>query len=357
MLLQIKKLSDSEIPALIDCIKRIMREEESHNSQNFTDNKWQWQYSKLPSSNSQIFVISDDNRILGYYHIVLYHGYLMGENQLFAMVQDVAISKELRGQGKFRELSDFANNFIALNFPDVISYTFPNDKSIHTFIKYNNYKIVDTLPSWFQPLKSYNIIKHKLPIGGRLISLLLDKITYIKIRKLKGNSEIKRTELNPVFCSIFNDYSSKQNLSIRRDFNYLKWRYNDKPSSDHHYYSLLNNGKVTAGLIIKIDTIMGAKCAIVMDFAYSEGNETDLRNLISNVGIFVRKTQLLNIAGVFVSTSKNLNQIFGLDGYIKIPDFANPRPLNLLFKNTADQNLKFEDIKNWHITLSDWDVL
>jgi hypothetical protein len=355
--LEIKKLSASEIPALIDCIKRIMGEEESHNSQNFSEIKWHWQYSSLPSSNSQIFVISDGMKIFGYYHIVLYDGYSGGKSQLYAMVQDVAISKELRGQGKFRDLSDYANSFIAQHFPEVISYTFPNDKSIHTFIKYNNYKTVDTLPSWFQPINSYGIVKNKLPLGAKLISFLLDKFTAVKIRNVTGNYKIQENELTPKFSSIFKDFSSRQNLSICRDFNYLKWRFVDKPSSNHRFYSLTNEGDITACLIIKIDTILGAQCAVIMDYANCEGQENDLRKLISNIGKYIRQTQYLNIAGVYVSTSKNLKQLVGLDGYLKIPNFLNPRPLNLLYKKVDDNKYYFEDLTKWHITLSDWDVL
>jgi hypothetical protein len=357
MELQIKKISNSEIPALIDCIKRIMQEEESHNSNSFSKDKWNWQYSESPYSNSQVFVISDGRSIYGYYHIALYEGIAAGQFQLFAMVQDVAISKELRGMGKFRELSNYANSFIDQNFPGIVFYTFPNDKSIHTFVKYNNYTIVDTLPSWFQPINSYDIVKSKFPIGGRFVSYLLNKFTTIKISRLGKNCEIEKTDVTPEFCCVFENYCSKQNLSLRRDINYIQWRFLKKPSNNHHFYSLLNNGEITAGLIVKIDTILGANCAVVMDFAHCDGHEKDLRDLIAHIGKFIQKKQQLNIAGVYISSSKNIKKLIGLDGFLKIPNFINPRPLNLLYKNEGSRNINFEGLKNWHITLSDWDVL
>ena len=144
------ELADGDLPDLIDAIAEIGRETGAHNREIMDLDLWKWQYEDLPTGQSHTYIARHEGRIVGYYHIPAYD-FLAGDRHLrIGQIQSVAVSPNFRGQGLFRRLADFAHD-AAMADLDLI-YTFPNDRSIRTFLKYSDYRTVGALPMYLLAL-------------------------------------------------------------------------------------------------------------------------------------------------------------------------------------------------------------
>ncbi|MEJ7861498.1 MAG: GNAT family N-acetyltransferase [Pyrinomonadaceae bacterium] len=349
--------SSFDTTELLQRIEEILVEGDSHNAASFSEKKWTWQYKNLLTGDARIYVCVCDGKIVGYYHVPVYEGVVNNEKKNFAMVQDVAVSATMRGRSVFRKLAEFATNDLVNSDINLI-YTFPNQKSIHTFLKYNGYKQIYTYDSYILPVATSAIIKSKLSLFGfeKPVGWLADKYFDLRNCKMAKGSEVKKIDqFDEEIAGLFHRFNSNFLCHLNRTKNYLQWRFFNKPIGKHFLITLQNDSKTLAAAVFKLDEILGTNTAIVLDFAF-EG-ELHLAQLLH----FVRKNSMSlfdeKISMIFTACccDKFLqNKTYGL---IKIPQRFNPRPLNLLVRNITEDEREVLKAQNWLALLSDWDVL
>ena len=154
------RIDERQFPALIEKVRSVLTEVSSHKALVIDTNFWTWQYRDLPSKTSRV-----NDEIMGYYHVPIYQGLSGGEKKSLAVVQEVAVDKKVRRQGVFRRLADFATEDLLHSGIDAV-YTFPNDRSIHTFLKYNAYTLIGTLGTYILPLRCGDILRSKINLLG-----------------------------------------------------------------------------------------------------------------------------------------------------------------------------------------------
>src|SRR5436853_2941246 len=98
---------------LLKSIRQILTEGDSHNAALFNRQYWDWQYKNLPSKRSGVFTCTSGHEISGYYHAPFYQRQINGKEKLLAVVQDVAVNNQLRGQGIFRKLAEYSTQQLA----------------------------------------------------------------------------------------------------------------------------------------------------------------------------------------------------------------------------------------------------
>ena len=81
------------------------------------------------------------------------------------------INKTLTNFIKGYKINNKDNNLDLVNKVDFI-YTFPNRKAIHTYLKYNNYRKVMTLPIYMKIISAENILLKKLNFLGKIKSMI-----------------------------------------------------------------------------------------------------------------------------------------------------------------------------------------
>jgi hypothetical protein len=350
-------LKPEDSDKLLAFIKKILIEGNSHTLDIYDKKYWEWQYKSLPAGYSKVYIAELNNKIIGYYHVPVYTGTYYGNNIKLAAVQDVAVDQNMRGAGIFRKLSGFAEHDLENSDIDII-YTFPNKKSIHTFLKYNKYNHIKTLDTYmlfldaapvikkrFDFLKLYNIAGSVINSWGKLMNMKISSRFEIGIHE-KFTDEM---------INIFSVYSKMFKIALTRNEEYLNWRYLLKPGVKHYIISLKMNNSIKAVAVFKIDIILDSKTLILMDYAFIETGDYLLRliqflknkkNIITNEGY-----QLILAGGNDVF----LNDLYRI-GFIKVPQKINPRSLNLLVKSNSTE-FKPEKPDDWRITFSDWDVL
>lgn len=356
--LEFRKIDDAfDTSELLRQIKEILLEGDSHNVGSFSEKTWQWQYKNLPTRDARIYVCTCDGKIVGYYHVPVYKGVGGGQEKKFAMVQDVAVSRSMRGRSVFRKLAEFATDDLANSDINLI-YTFPNQKSIHTFLKYNDYQQIYTFDSYLLPLDASAVIKSKLKLFGleNVAGFLADRYFDLRSRKTAKGFEVKRKDrFDEETADLFRRFNSKFEYHLDRSAEYLQWRFFEKPGGKHFLMTLQNDSQIAAAAVFKIDEILGTKTAVILDYAFE--SEAQFAQLLYSV----RK----NAASLFDEKISMIFTAFCCDkflrrktyGLVKIPQRFNPRPLNLLVRNITEDEKKISDHRSWLALLSDWDVL
>lgn len=343
--------------ALHQRMKEILTETGSHNAHRFSATDWNWQYAQLPSGEAQACLVMSEGIIGGYYHIPYYKGRVDGKPATFAMIQDVAVSPFMRGQGVFRQLAEYANAQIDQR-ADVV-YTFPNHRSIHTFLKYNQFTQLATLDAFLLPLKSARVIQARKKLLGLeyLAGGLMNAAVRIrKVRLPRETVVVKLDAATPELTALYARHAEHWQTGIDRSAAYLQWRFFDKPGSQYTCLAVKEGSQLRAAAFFKADTLMGSEALLLMDWAFAPGCETHWLGLIQAVKQspttwFEREPALLFTAGM----SPGMHQLRRV-GFFKVPERLTPRPLHLLVRDvkTGGQLMARQQ---WHVTLADWDVL
>lgn len=336
-------------------IKEILLEGHSHNAPTFSEKNWIWQYKNLPGKDARIYVCLSEEKIVGYYHVPIYEGVVNGAKKKFAMVQDVAVSSQMRGQNVFRRLAEFATSDLADSNIDLI-YTFPNEKSIHTFLKYNGYRRVGIFDSYVLPVDSTVVIQSKFRFSGieKLLGLAADKYFELRDDKLPQDFDVCiKDDFDDDVTGLFQQYNAKFVCHLNRTQEYLRWRFLEKPTGKHFLITLQTQSGIAAAAVFKLDEILKIRTAVVLDFAF-EREDYFIKLLYfvrtNTSTLFGEKVKMLFVScfnGVLANSKRKL---------IKIPLRFSPRPLNLLVKTTSKSE-QVLDGQNWLALLSDWDVL
>lgn len=351
------KAEEKDHIPLLELMSKVLLAGDSLHAEKYTLAKWKWKYFQLPSNTAHIYLCKENDEILGYYHCPVYAGTMNGQKKNFAMVQDVGVSEAARGKGVFKKLADFANAELlkcGVNF----IYTFPNEKSIHTFLKYNGYKKIETFSTFLLPIKSGQILASKFtflklhkPIGA-----LADFVYKVKLApKNNAYSVFKEEKLSEEMVQLFLQFNSKFKNTLTRDFAYMHWRFEKKTHGKAYFFTAKKANKLVALAVISIEELLGSKAAVVLDFACESPQA--FAQLFTNVKRNAAQYFDEKPAFFFTSVSNSNNALFKASGFLKIPEKLNPRALHLLGKNVSENEKEVLAPESWNFTLSEWDVL
>jgi len=350
-------VDDTHIKQLLKTISKILTEKNSNTNLDSISKEWYWQYKNPSTGKSFVYAAWINNEIIGYYHIATNNFIINRKKFLIGNIQDVAILEKFRGKGIFRKLAEFANNEINKHVD--ILYTFPNRASINTFLKYNNFKLISSLPVYLLPLKIQNIIRTKFKFLGLENIFNLPFKLYLKLKKSKLDNLEKIVLINDFddsICNVFEKFNQLHSSYLLRNKEFLNWRYKESPKGNFYIFALKKNNEINAVIIVKREKINKNEACIIIDFAF-KNNVEDLKKLLSNFCTIPNKNfpfapDFLILAGL----SPFLNHIKKC-GLISVPQFLIPRKIKLLTRITEDA-LKNDDIKyaSWLVTLGDWDI-
>ena len=340
-----QKISSLDEMELLSSIEDIIIETKAHDQKSNSIINWSWQFKNLPSKSSHIYIAKLNNRIIGYYHIPTFQFMLDKQIINIGNVQSVAIKKEYRNRGIFENLSKYAQSDV--NRSVDLLYTFPNDKSIHTFIKYNDYTFLKTLPVYIFPINLFKIFNSKLPnFISKMLSNIFINLNSLRLFKINENEKIKQTNIiSNENLNLIKHYNSQFKYHLLRDEKFLKWKYVDSAKSKYYCMSFSTDSKIQASIIFRFDKMFNHNCVVIMDYAYN--SLLSMKKLLSNLNetdeIKSKDLSFIMLTGL----SRDLHKISKC-GFFRVPNFLIPRKLNLLIKSCSDKiHLKNLNKDDW----------
>ena len=336
-----------------------MKEVGAHNAASFDATWWDWQYRDLPTGDARIYGVLRGEEVLAYYHVPVYEGQVGGERRRFGMVQGVAVSPELRGQGVFRRLAEFATDDLARSDLALL-YSFPNGRSIKAFVKYNGYAAVETLRAYVLPVRSAQLINAKANLGGlgRLLGAAVDRLFRIpSVPMEEGATLVAHEEVGDEVAAAYAAQQSGLGTALVRDRAYLTWRFVERPNSRHFIFSLQAGARTRAAAVFKWDELFGLPALLLMDYACAEGEERYVLQLLSEIKRRPRRYVPEPFALIFTAGHGALFPRLPRIGFVPVPERFNPRPLTLLARSAGSEHAEaVTSPEAWRVTLADWDV-
>jgi len=226
----IRLARQNDSAAVVACMKSVF-EETSTNSAAFSTALWEWQYSRAQAS--IVLLAEDEGRVCGYYHAVLLEVRHHGASRLAAMVQDVGVVASHRRAGLFRSMGGCALEEMKSRGVDFI-YTFPNHRSLPSFVRNHGYTVVAKVPAYLKVLDLGSLFSQQLgfkraemPKGGAG-----EETAW---QDHQGRRVFRLATAPPAIDSIARDFARGVPIALVRSSSYLAWRFLDHPT---HGYSL-----------------------------------------------------------------------------------------------------------------------
>jgi GNAT superfamily N-acetyltransferase len=335
----------------------VFRETAGLKSQGFDRTLWEWQYlnNELPSL---IVVAEAEGELCGYYHALRFRMRFRGRPAMGAMVQDVGTLSAYRRQGVFRAMGGFALERLRAAGVAFI-YTFPNARSLPSFVRDHHYAVVARVPVYVAPLDLGALLASRLRLGapgrwlGGLLKPLVRALT-LRTPALERAEEVVRLDsLDDRLEPLVRDFARGRDVGLERNLRYLRWRFLDKPRGDYKVWALARGGRLSAYVVTRPAALFDTRCTMLMDLGCLTGEEAALRRLIRT--LLEADEREGAVLGVAMGLHPQLGEL-GKVGFVRVPERFNPRPFHLLARELAAGGPELFDPSAWHITLADWDV-
>lgn len=354
---RVREAGPADFEAVRGCMDEVFRETAGQKVSGFDRALWEWQYlgTELPSL---IVIAETEAGLCGYYHSLRFRMRLQGRPARAAMVQDVGTLSAYRGRGVFREMGGFALERLRADGVDFI-YTFPNARSLPSFVRNHHYRIVARVPVYLAPLDLGALLAGRFRLGaagpwlGRALDPVVRAVT-ARSRALDPGEEILRLDrVDEELAQLATDFTHGVPVGLVRDLRYLRWRFLEKPAGGYTVWALARNGRPSAYLVSRSVELFGSRTLLIMDLGAREGEVRALRRLIRG------RLEAERAGGSAAAVVMGLHPVFsslGRLGFVRVPERFNPRPFNLLTHGLAMDDPVLGRPSAWHITLADWDV-
>ena len=193
---------------------------------------------------------------------------------------------------------------------------------------------------------------------GRCLGSAADRCWDKLSRPSAGGGAVRlHDEIGDEIAAIFARQQRECSITLQRDIPYLRWRFMKRPGTEHFVITLSEGGVMRAAAVFKLEPIFGNPVLVLMDFARLPGCDGSLLDLLRKMRsegemLLAKKFHLIlasGCSGFFAHLRKA--------GFIRVPHFADPRPLNLLAWDISGKHGEVIAAPvNWHVVLSDWDV-
>jgi GNAT superfamily N-acetyltransferase len=356
--LRVRPADPDDFAAVRTCMAEVFNETAGLKADVFNRALWEWQYlrNELPSL---VVVAEGADGICGYYHALRFRTRLHGRPAVGAMVQDVGTLSDYRLRGVFRAMGAFALERLRAEGIDFI-YTFPNARSLPSFLRDHRYQAVCRVPVFLAPLDLGALLASSLHLGasglwlGRFLGPLARALAPQEPALERGEEMVRLGADDGRLGPLIGDVANGRAIGLERDLNYFRWRFFDKPTGEYTVWALARGGRPSAYVVTRPAMLFGLRCTVLVDLGCLEGHDPALRRLV--------RTRLAAdagegaVLGVTMGLHPQLSDL-GKLGFLRVPDRFNPRPFNLLVRPLASDGPGLLDRSAWHITLADWDVL
>jgi GNAT superfamily N-acetyltransferase len=337
---------------------QIFSETASLKTEVFDRKLWEWQYLKneLPSL---ILVAEGADGICGYYHALRFRTRLRGRPAVGAIVQDIGTRSDYRLRGVFRALGAFALERLRAEGIDFI-YTFPNARSLPSFVHDHRYSPVCRVPVYLAPLDLGALLGSSLHLGasarglGRFLGPLARALTVHAPALERGDEVVRLGSDDSRLEPFIRDVTVGRDVSLERDLAYFRWRFFDKPTDEYTVWALARGGRPSAYVVTRPAMLFGLRCTVLVDLGCVTGEDLALRRLVrARLAADASEGAVLGVTMGLHPQLRDLNEL----GFLRVPNRFNPWPFNLLVRPLASNGPELLDRSAWHITLADWDVL
>ncbi len=338
--------------------------------------RWNWEFIENPMADKMnkkipVFLAIKKGHIVGQLCAILSN--IKIGNEMYSSVAgcDLIVLPEHRKEGLAQRLIEAVSNhykiYLAISYAETTKRIYEKMKpivleSIPTYFKFQ--RMMPEAVFYYLMQKTSrriwlkNIVEKGCMLGAdKIISMTINSFIRTKDflnwkeKRLKSNIE-EINYFDERIDDLWNRINKKFKVVIKRDKEFLNWRFSHCPQLDYRKFICMQDGIITGYIVIRRPSSNELKIGIIADiFADPEEKDT-INDLIAYSIQFFNKTVIMIECP---TTQQEYQTILSKSGFIKMK-----KNIPIVFCKNAMLKSKLEDWKNsWFITKADedWDQL
>lgn len=323
---------------------------------------WKWKYPRSPVKKFYSCYAWHDRRMAGHYAAVRLNAVLDGREISGALAPDTMVDPDYHRLGLF---SDTASDVYSQLKNGGVTFLlgFPNGNSIHGALKLG-WRRIAPMPVSVRVIDPAALVENKTgsaiaakPLAG------LQKIIGRLMETLPARTSSDELALDQ--CSGFGTWveqlwrrcAGQHRIQIARDYDYLRWRYNDNPINDYTIFTARKNGSYTGAVVVNVGEFGGYKILWVLDLLADLENKGVAEALIDKA-LEYGKQEGAQISSALVGSGSAYKSVFRRKLFLPVPEKVFPQDINFaaMCYDESKSEIVF-DPSSWNITWGDTDLL
>lgn len=299
---------------ILDLWRRVFQQERSLDH-------WYWKFKNNPylGAHAALACTNDEGKIVGHYSGIPIKLNFKGDPVQVCQCSDLVIDPDFRGQGMFLETARYSHNEFRESGARMV-FAFLSPTSYPGHLRYLNWKPITHLDHYWHRLNLFYSQRRSFPwlIFSRIINLFYNTILQSKL--FLERFRLKHFSINMVFHlsdnltfhhsktvpdgydELWQAIKPYEILSMWKDSEYFKWRYEQNPDREFNYFYLVKDdaimgiavvnaevgGYVTiCELLVRHRNVINARLLINRILStYSGGEYKKIRFVGKDVGFF-----------------------------------------------------------------------
>ena len=321
---------------------------------------WQWRYYGNPECNTEVLVIEHQGRIIGMRPMSSFTFKVADKEIRATLFTNVITHPSFRRMGVFSSLIKEAAQ-LSKNRGDKFIYTFPNKKSFPAYMKIKGWNHIDSIPLYIKPLRIYNYLHRKVKKSNFVNSLSA-------LRKLEINPpaiEVKECQLSisklnrfdKQIDELWNNIHDKYTIILKRDSQYLNWRYIQRPDVDYIIFCAESRDKIKGYIVLKTDKLFGCWAGLVVDIL-SEDEKTCVHLIAQAIKLF--RELKIEVVGCLITDIIFYPRALRKNGFFRFPNLLCPKEFYVVcYCNSNLSNFpgEVQNFSKWFLTWGDTDTV
>ena len=315
-----------------------------------------WQYQENPAGPALATFARDraTGELAGQFGALPLRMWVDGEERLAALALNVATDEAHRGQGVFVSLGHAADERMA-QAGARLAWALPNDNSFPGFVRRLGYTHIGDVPLLVRPVNVQALVRKRLPAPGLdVLAAALGRPFARPLPKAARPVEGVRIEavesFDARFDALWARLRGRQRVMVLRDARYLDWRFHGVPLRRYHTLLALADGEPQGYAVLRTGEIAGMAAGLVVDVVVLR--EDAGRALVSEALAWFAGHDLDLLASLMLPHAPEYRLLRGA-GFRPLPRALLPQR----FRVVARDGAAFLDLRNWFLTMGDYDVV
>ena len=269
---------------------------------------------------------------------------------------DTLTHEKHRGKRLFIKLATKLEEEERLNNA-VLVFGFPNENSVHGFVKKLGFIYFGEVPFLIKPLRISYFLKKIFNRSATDENSNCEIDAPLTI-SLKNNCEIKSiSSFEEDYNILWEKAGSKIKIGVNRDAKYMNWRYSEKPGENYLQYGLYKNGNLNGVAIFTLKNKHGGKIGYLMELLFDPEEETAGKQLLDFSSKILEQNKAdLILAWCFPHSFNYF--CHRKSGFYPFPEKLRPQKLGMITKSLNSKHADdIYNVKNWYFSYSDSDTV
>jgi len=330
--------------------------------QKYETSNWEWQYKENSFGESEIFIVKDNDKIVGHYAFIPQEYLIYGETVTAGYAVNAMVHPDYRKKGMYNSIQEYAVTHTQKTFS--IGGTIR--KPIMRAEIRGGYQITKKIPIFVLPLNFTKLLGNviSLPIVAAIIGYPLTKLYRLLFPNKIKNGEFlieKVDALGNAIGGFFDNQIDVYDIHFKKNIPYVRWRFDEIRGVKYDKFIVRNNKNnhdVIAYFVLRGEKIKREKnfnnCLNIIDLEMIERREELLSHIIKFIVSLAREHGYDSLT-FYLLDDGFISKQMKYHGMFKYPfDYY-----SLMVRNNKDKDIAtlFKQSKKVYLNFSDTDIL